>query len=53
METKELTIPHIGIPERDFVLQPLCDISPDFIHPQLHMSMKELLQKIPQEKRTL
>ena len=28
-----LTIPHKGILERDFVLVPLCEIDPDFIHP--------------------
>ena len=30
-----LTIPHKGLTERDFVLVPLCEISPEIIHPEL------------------
>ena len=30
-----LTIPHKGLAERDFVLVPLCEISPEIIHPVL------------------
>ena len=40
-----LTIPHPLIQERLFVLQPFCDIAPDFIHPQLHERMDILLEK--------
>jgi len=32
LTTQELTLPHVGIPERDFVLYPLRDIAP-----QLHI----------------
>ena len=32
LETENLSIPHKGIPERDFVLKPLKDINPNFIH---------------------
>ena len=45
--TDELTIPHPLIQERLFVLQPFCDIAPDFIHPQLHERMDVLLEKCP------
>jgi 2-amino-4-hydroxy-6-hydroxymethyldihydropteridine diphosphokinase len=33
--TQELTLPHPGIPERDFVLYPLADIAPDLDVPGL------------------
>jgi len=29
----ELTLPHPGIAERQFVLQPWCEIAPDFVVP--------------------
>ena len=32
--TKELTLPHPGIMERDFVLLPLIDLNPELYHPQ-------------------
>lgn len=33
LNTEKLTLPHPGIPERGFVLVPLCDIAPREIHP--------------------
>ncbi len=39
-----LTIPHIGIPDRRFVLEPLNEIAPDFFHPRLHQTVGELLR---------
>ena len=38
-----LQIPHPAIPARRFVLQPLCDLAPDFVHPELQLSIKKLL----------
>ena len=34
LKTKELTLPHPGILERDFVLLPLIELNPDLSHPQ-------------------
>ncbi len=39
----DLTIPHVAITDRVFVLQPLADIAPGFIHPVTKNSVKELL----------
>ena len=42
----DLTVPHPGIPSRKFVLVPMDEIAPDFIHPVLKSSMHELLKKL-------
>lgn len=42
-----LTIPHPSIQDRRFVLVPLVEILPDFIHPVLHLSNAELLAETP------
>lgn len=41
-----LTIPHPRLAERDFVLQPLAAIEPDWIHPELELSITELLARL-------
>lgn len=43
VETDRLTLPHPLMTERDFVMQPLCEIAPDVIHPVLHKKLCELL----------
>ncbi|HUS99159.1 MAG TPA: 2-amino-4-hydroxy-6-hydroxymethyldihydropteridine diphosphokinase [Candidatus Thermoplasmatota archaeon] len=42
VKTKNLVIPHPLIQERLFVLQPLMDLNPHFIHPVLKKSIKEM-----------
>lgn len=44
LNSKDLTIPHAGIPARRFVLEPLSEIAPDFVHPVLQKTNLELLQ---------
>ena len=39
----ELILPHPRMHERWFVLKPLCDIDPEWIHPVLHQSAGALL----------
>lgn len=43
VETPLLAIPHPLIPERDFVLRPLFDIAPEFIHPQSGLTVTAML----------
>lgn len=43
IELKDLTVPHPGIQLRKFVLMPLAEIIPDFIHPVLKKSVTALL----------
>ena len=38
----ELTLPHPLFHQRDFVLKPLCEIAPEYIHPILGKPIKEL-----------
>ncbi|MCC5928836.1 MAG: 2-amino-4-hydroxy-6-hydroxymethyldihydropteridine diphosphokinase [Cyclobacteriaceae bacterium] len=44
LNTKHLTIPHPFIKNRRFVLEPMTEIAPTFIHPVIGLSQAELLQ---------
>lgn len=37
-----ITVPHKGIPERDFVLVPLSEIAPDLVHPVLNRKISDI-----------
>lgn len=43
METEELTLPHPEMQERRFVLGPLAEIAPEWVHPVLGVRVRELL----------
>ena len=50
---EELEIPHSRLQERDFVLQPFADLNTNFLHPVLKKTIKELLDTLPEEKRSI
>ncbi len=43
IRTPELTVPHSGITERDFVLTPLLDIAPDITFPRSGKKLSEFI----------
>jgi 2-amino-4-hydroxy-6-hydroxymethyldihydropteridine diphosphokinase len=45
-EGQHLTLPHPGIAERDFVLQPIQDIAPEWRHPVTGLSVSEMLNAL-------
>ena len=44
INTPELIIPHPRLPERAFVLIPLADIAPDYVHPSTGKSINQILK---------
>jgi 2-amino-4-hydroxy-6-hydroxymethyldihydropteridine diphosphokinase len=47
----ELIIPHPKIADRMFVLQPMTELAPDFIHPVLHRTMASLKEHCTDTKQ--
>jgi len=45
-KNNNVVIPHPRAQERDFVLCPLCDITPFFKHPVSKLSVKELIKNL-------
>lgn len=46
MNTPLLTLPHPDMQNRDFVLLPLAEISPELMHPVLNKSMEQLKKEL-------
>ena len=51
-ESESLVIPHPDIQNRDFVLEPLSMLAPNYRHPILEKTVMQLLQNIDKEKLT-
>ncbi len=47
VETPELTLPHPRMHQRQFVLEPLAEIMPDYVHPVTGMTVLEMLEGCP------
>ena len=47
ISTKELVLPHPGMAERLFVLIPLKEIYPDFVHPVSGYTIDKLIEECP------
>ena len=54
INSQSLTVPHADLPNREFVLRSLREISPEFVHPVLNKNMKtlweQLISKMKKEK---
>lgn len=46
IETENMIVPHPRLAERAFVLRPLADIAPNFVHPALGETIADLSEKV-------
>lgn len=49
VNTQQLTIPHIDMQNRGFVLGPLCEIAPWYRHPLLHQTVQQLYERLVED----
>lgn len=47
MDDPGLILPHPRLAQRRFVLEPLCDIAPELVHPVLGIPARKLLEGLP------
>ncbi|HET7290025.1 MAG TPA: 2-amino-4-hydroxy-6-hydroxymethyldihydropteridine diphosphokinase [Thermodesulfobacteriota bacterium] len=53
IDTEELTIPHVSAHARRFVLEPLCEINPMFVHPGFGVRVYLLLNNLDDDKKVV
>lgn len=51
LDTPRLELPHPRMHKRRFVLQPICDIDPQLVHPVLGLSMADLLAGLKDDQQ--
>lgn len=47
----QLILPHPRLQDRAFVLVPLADVAPDWVHPRTGLSVRQMLEALPQADR--
>ena len=47
----QLILPHPRLQDRAFVLVPACDVAPDWVHPVLGLTMREMMENLPESDR--
>ena len=47
VDQNDVTIPHPELHKRSFVLLPLAELAPEFIHPLLQKNVQQMLQSLP------
>jgi len=53
MKSPDLTIPHPFLEKRRFVLEPMVEIAPDYVHPILQKTMTRLRDELADEGQAL
>ncbi|NGZ61286.1 MAG: 2-amino-4-hydroxy-6-hydroxymethyldihydropteridine diphosphokinase [Nitrospira sp. LK265] len=53
IDTEELTIPHVSAHARRFVLEPICEINPMFVHPGFGVRVYLLLNNLDDDKKVV
>jgi 2-amino-4-hydroxy-6-hydroxymethyldihydropteridine diphosphokinase len=46
IDTATLKVPHPHLPERDFFLKPMCQLAPQWRHPQLGETPREMMEAL-------
>ena len=49
----QLILPHPRLQDRGFVLVPMADVAPDWVHPVSGLSVKQMLAQLPQDEKDL
>jgi len=53
IQEDHLVVPHPLMHQRRFVLKPMTDLAPDFVHPVLNKGMGELLLLLPEDRQAV
>ena len=51
LNNTDLELPHPRMHKRRFVLQPICDIDPQLVHPVLGCSVRDLIEKMQDDQQ--
>ncbi len=47
----DLAVPHADMCNRSFVLEPLCELAPNFVHPLTHKRVRDMLAELRERER--